>query len=254
MSVRRDERVVYKEPVLEKLNEEQVSAFRKYHHFFVGEPGLWAFLKYETAAVLLAPMPGAMGLFLRKLFYPGMFRHVGSGVVWGRNVSLRHPWRISIGDRVGIDDGCLLDAKGGGEEGIEIGNDVLIARDSIIQAKASPIKLGDRCSIGSQCQLSSAGGIVMGKAVMVGGQCYIGGGRYHIDDRATYMMDQGLYSKGPVVIDDDVWVGAGVNILDGVHIGQGCVIGSGAVVREDLPPFTVVTPYQKLVMLPRGEA
>lgn len=245
----KSERAVYKDAVLEKISEERTSPVAKYQDFFVGEPGLGAFLKYELITSVLGPMTGALGLFLRKTFYPMLFGNVGSGVVWGRNISLRYPGNIRVGDRTAIDDSCLLDGKGGQ---VEIGNDVLIARDSIIQAKASPIQLGDRVSIGSQCQLSSAGGIQMGKAVMVGGQSYIGGGRYHIEDRETPMMDQGLYSKGPVIIEDDVWIGAGARILDGVHVGRGCVIGAGAVVREDLPPFTVATPYQKLVMLPRG--
>jgi acetyltransferase-like isoleucine patch superfamily enzyme len=254
MTVSRQEQAVYKKPVLESINEEKSSAIQKYRDFFIGKPGLLEMVKYELAVTLLAPMTGALGLALRKAFYPQLFRKVGQGVVWGKNISLRHPGRISIGDRVGIDDDCLLDAKGGQEEGIQVGNDVLIARSSIIQCKTGPIRLGDRVSIGSQCQLSSVSGIFLGNAVMVGGQCYIGGGRYHIEDRDTPIMDQGLFSKGPVVVDEDVWVGAGVTILDGVHIGKGCVIGSGAVIREDLPPYSVVTPYQKLVLLPRGEA
>lgn len=254
MDMSRQERAIHKEPVLEKLSREDTSAFEKYRAFFVGKAGLPAFMQYELAVTLLAPLPGALGFMLRKLFYPALFARVGRGANWGRNIALRHPGAIRLGERVGIDDNCLLDARGAGAEGIQIGDDVLIARDSIIQCKTGPIRLGDRCSIGSQCQLSSVSGIILGKAVMVGGQGYIGGGRYWTGDREKYIMDQGLYTKGPVVIEDDVWVGAGATILDGVHIGRGCVIGSGAVIREDLPPYSVVTPYQKLVMLPRGQS
>ena len=39
----------------------------------------------------------------------------------------------------------------------------------------------------------------------------------------------------PVVIEDDVWLGAGVIVLPGVHLGRGCVIGAGAVVTGDVP-------------------
>ena len=246
------ERTVYKDSVLKSLNRSGTSARQKYESFFVGRPGLWALLRYELAATALAPMPGAFGLFLRKTLYPGLFRRAGSGVVWGRNISLRHPGRISVGNRVAIDDGCLLDARGAGSDGISIGDDVLIARDTIIQAKASPISIGDHCTIASQCQLSAAGEIRLGRSVMVGGQCYIGGGRYRIGGRSVPMAEQELYSRGPVVIEDDVWIGAGVTILDGVRIGTGSVIGAGALVREDVPPLTVATPYQKLVLIPRA--
>ena len=47
-------------------------------------------------------------------------------------------------------------------------------------------------------------------------------------------------SKGPIVIDDDVWIGYGATVLSGVHIGQGAVIAAGAVVTKDVPPYAVV--------------
>lgn len=245
------EKEVHKEKILGNLNQENVSAFQKYRDFFVGSRDMLTFLRFELSQMFLALLPGAVGLLLRKKLYPVLFKKVGSGVVFGRNLALRHPGSIVLGDRVAIDDNCLLDAKGAGEEGFVIGNDVLIARDTIIQAKCAFIEIGDHCSIGSQCQLSSAGGIQFGKNVMIAGQCYIGGGRYHTEDRTIPMMEQGLYSKGPVVIEDDVWIGAGVVIQDGVHIGRGSVIGSGAVVREDIPEYTIVTPHHRLIMLPR---
>jgi acetyltransferase-like isoleucine patch superfamily enzyme len=252
MSPSGPERTLQKESLQDSVNRAERSALRRYQSFFVGQQGLWPLLRYELAAGILAPLPGAMGLFLRRRFYPHLFRQVGSGVVWGRNIAIRHPGRITIGNRVGIDDGCLLDARGSGEEGISIGDDVVIARDTIIQAKVSGIRIGSRCTISSQCQLSSSGGIQLGQAVMVGGQCYIGGGLYRTEDRTVPMRDQALYTRGPVIIEDDVWIGAGVTILDGVRIGTGSVVGAGAVVRDDLPAFTLATPYQKLVLLPRG--
>ncbi len=46
-------------------------------------------------------------------------------------------------------------------------------------------------------------------------------------------------SKGPIVIDDDVWIGYGAIILSGVHIGQGAVIGAGSIVAKDVPPYAI---------------
>ena len=246
--------VIEKKSLVKSLGESETSALKKYQNFFVGSSGLGALLKYELLTVFLGPLPGALGLLLRKQLFPSLCQQVGGGVVWGRNISLRHPGKITLGDRVAIDDHCLVDAKGGEKEGITIGNDVMIARSTIIQAKNGPISIGDHCSIGSQCQLSSVGGISLGTSVMMAGQCYIGGGRYHTVDRATPMMEQGLYSNGPVVIGNDVWIGSGVIVQDGVQIGNGCVIGSGTVVTENIPDFAIVIPNRKLLFLPRGES
>lgn len=254
MIMTKHKRAVYKEADFKQLNEKRTSSFQKYHDFFVGRPGLASFVKYEIICSFLGPMPGGLGLLFRKWFFPRLFRRVGSGVLWGRNITLRHPFKIEIGNRVAIDDNCLLDARGAGSEGIQIGNDVLIARDCIIQAKCAPVTIGDRCTIGSQCQLSSAGGISLGKSVGLAGQCYIGGGRYEYDDKDVPILDQLLYSKGKVIIEDDAWVGAGAIVQDGVRIGKGSVVGAGAIVREDLPEYTVVTPHQKFIMLPRGHS
>ena len=241
-----------KPPVLETVFGRETSAIDKYRAVFVGRGGLGALLRFELITGIAGSMPGALGLWLRKISYPKLLARSGRGVVWGRHVTLRHPGRIFVGDRVAVDDHCLLDARGAGEEGIRIGDDTLIARDTIIQAKASWIRVGGRCVIGSQCQLSSAGGIEIGQAVMIAGQCYIGGGRYYTDDPAVPMRDQGAYAKGPVVIEDDVWIGAGVVVQDGVRIGRGSVIGAGMVVREDVPPMTIAVAHQRLVCLPRS--
>lgn len=48
------------------------------------------------------------------------------------------------------------------------------------------------------------------------------------------------FSKGNIIIDDDVWIGYGATIMSGVHIGQGAVIAAGAVVTKDVPPYAIV--------------
>ncbi|MEZ4484842.1 MAG: DapH/DapD/GlmU-related protein [Syntrophotaleaceae bacterium] len=55
-----------------------------------------------------------------------------------------------------------------------------------------------------------------------------------------------------MIIGDDVWIGAGVRILDGVRIGKGSVIGAGAVVAKDVPGYSKVMPVQRMLTLSRG--
>lgn len=212
------------------------SALGKYQSFFVGHSGFGKLLRYELTMMLTAGLGGALGYQLRKTFFPGLFAVAGRGVVFGRALILRCPGRVSLGDAVLIDDNCTLDARGDGEAAsIEIGSKSLIARDTILVVKDGHIRIGENCSIGSQCFLGSVAGIEMGNHVLIAGQCFIGGGRYHTKLGAGPMVDQGLVTKGPVVIGNDVWIGAKVAVLDGVKIGDGAIIGAGAVVTGDVP-------------------
>lgn len=249
ITTKKEERLVPKERLLEGIHGNR-SGFKRYKDFFVG-PG--SFILYEIAVMFLAPLPGALGLQLRKAFYPRLFKRVGSGTVWGQNIALRHPKRISIGNNVAIDDNCTLNAQGSGDAGIVIDDDVLIARNTIMRTKGAGITIGKRCVISSQCQLSAVGGIEIGNNVMIAGQSFIGGGRYKTDDPDTPIMDQPVYSKGAVIIEDDVWIGASAVIQDGVRIGRGSVVGAGAVIREDVPENTVVVPQHRMMMLPRDK-
>jgi len=243
---------VQKEATLSKVYRRNSSALGKYQDFFVGSDRWSALLKFELAAVFMQSMPGALGYFLRKKFYPYLCASVGQDVNWGRNITLRHPGRIYIGDRVAIDDDCLIDAGGSGERGVRVGSDVLIARSTHLQGKTGWLELGDHCVIASHCQMISASGLSIGKWGMISAHCYIGGGRYRIKDRQTPVMKQEVYSKGPIVMEEDVWLGVGVIVQDGVRIGRGSVIGAGAVIREDIPEYAVVTPHTRQLILPRG--
>ncbi|WP_299841352.1 DapH/DapD/GlmU-related protein [uncultured Jannaschia sp.] len=217
------------------------SGYAKYKAFFVGREGFGAFLRYELAVILAGPMAGAAGYVLRGRLFPGLFARVGRGVNFGRNLILRCPGRIALGDRIAIDDNCTLDARGvGTEDRFEIGCNTLLARDTVLVVKSGSLAIGRNCSIGAQSTLSGTNGIVLGDDVLVAGQCYIGGGRYLTELGQGSMAAQGLVSKGPTVIGSDVWLGAGVRVLDGVRVGDGAIVGAGAVVTKDVSPNTIV--------------
>ena len=62
---------------------------------------------------------------------------------------------------------------------------------------------------------------------------------HNFEDTEKRIDEQGV-STTPVVIDDDVWIGANAVILPGVHIGNHCVVAAGAVVTKDVPPHSLV--------------
>lgn len=241
MNFSKQKRTISKEPMTQTLYGGDSSDLKRYQDFFIGAPGLSELLKFELITMLMGPFPGGLGLFLRKQFYPRLFKRVGSNTLWGRNITLRHAGKIEIGDRVAIDDNCLLDAKGAGNEGVVLGDDVIISRDCVIQGKNGPVTIMNKTDIGCNTIISSVSGIKIGHSVLIAGNCYIGGGRYISENLQIPMIEQGVYSKGPVVIGDDVWLGAGAVVIDGIRIGKGCIVGAGAVVTKDLPDYAIAT-------------
>src|SRR4051812_5944455 len=106
----------------DQLFTASMSARQKYAALIVGKTGFGSLLAYELIVTLTQSVPGALGLVLRKAFYPMLLGSCGRNVVFGQNVALRHPHKIHIADDVVVDDNCLLDAKGGDGSGIHIGS------------------------------------------------------------------------------------------------------------------------------------
>ncbi len=229
------------------LLDQDRSAASKYRSMFVGRRGLWPFLKYELVHLFVLPFPGALGLALRRIFVPSVLGHVGRGAIIGRNVTLRHPHKIRIGANAVIDDGAVLDAKGEANRGIDVGAGVFIGRNTILTCKEGSITIGESTNISAGCQLLSESEIVLGKSCFLAGACYlVAGGNHPITDTSRPIMDQPSSAKGGIRVGDDVWLGAGVTVLDGVTIGAGSVVGAGAVVAASLPEFTYAVADRRL--------
>ena len=216
------------------------SAVQRYRDFFIGRAGMGALIAYELVNGLAASRSGAFGYWLRKKLFPYLLGEIGPGVLWGRHITLRHGRKMRIGAGTVIDDNCLLCARGAEEGGFVLGNEVAIARNSTLIVKKGFMEIGDHCSIGSETLIGAVGGIRLGDHVLVAGHSYIGGARYGSQRSGVPMMNQGMYSRGPVEIGDDVWLGAGVRVLDGVKIGTGVIVAAGAVVTRDVPDFSIV--------------
>ncbi len=214
------------------------SSRMKYTELVVGRPGLGALLKYELVVTLAQPRAGALGLALRKALYPLLLGSCGRNVVFGQNVVVRHPHKIHIGTNVVIDDNCLLDAKGGNNRGIRIGDGVFVGRNTILSCKDGDIELGAGANLGFNCEVFSASRVVIGRGVLMAAYSYVIGGDHDFSDPGKAVLDQSRTSAG-VTIGDGVWMGAGAKILDGVAIGDHAVIGAGAVVRDDVPAAAI---------------
>ncbi|MGI4893878.1 MAG: acyltransferase [Janthinobacterium lividum] len=100
------------------------------------------------------------------------------------------------------------------------------------------IELGDRSDLGMDSLI--IGPVQVGRDVMMGPRCILLASSHEIASVDVPMNTQGFRPDRPIVIEDDVWIGAGCIILPGRRIGTGSVVGAGSVVVSDVPPWSVV--------------
>ena len=218
------------------------SALGKYKDVVVGSQSLFTFLFFEWC-MLLSPVPGALGLALRKIFWPSLLGSCGKGVLFGVNVVLRHPGRIHLGSSVVISEGCILDARSSDEtRAIVLEDNVIMSSNVMLSCKNGSIAIGQHTGINAQAIIQSTNKcpVKIGKDVVVGQRCLvIGGGNYNIDRSDVPIRKQGIKHDGGVTIQDDVWLGGNVTVVGGVTIENGAVVGAGAVVTKSMPEMSI---------------
>lgn len=99
------------------------------------------------------------------------------------------------------------------------------------------ISIGNNVSFNYRCHIGAINRIIIGNNVLVGSQVLITD-HFHGNWEKEFDIppkERELYSKGEVVIEDNVWIGEGVCILPNVHIGKNSVIGANSVVLNDIP-------------------
>ncbi len=224
------------------LTKNDNSSFQKYRKMVLGQQSIMLFIKYEITTALFGSFPGSLGFLLRRYFFKFIIGCVGDGVIFGKDITIRHGHKIHIGSKVVVDDHVVLDAKGDFNQGILLEDDSIISRNSVLSCKDGSIRIGKNVSLGINSLIHSIkdSDVNIGENAIIGAFTYlIGGGNYHYDEMNIPIKEQGTYSKGGINVGENVWIGSHVQILDGVKIGNDSIIAAGAVVNQNIPDFTV---------------
>jgi len=136
-----------------------------------------------------------------------------------------------------IEDYVLLDSGLKAESCLVIGTRCKIKQGVILRTYDGSIKIGDRVSIGEHTVIAGHGNISVGDCTLIAGHCCISAAN-HIFAVHGLIRFQGETAKG-INIGNNVWIGVGAIVLDGVTIGDGAVVGAGSVVTHDLPACTI---------------
>lgn len=103
--------------------------------------------------------------------------------------------------------------------------------------------IGNNVSMGYDCHIGVIDAIEIADHVMLASKVYITDhfhGSTELEDLKIPPIERALFSKGRVVIEENVWIGEGVVILPNVRVGKGAVVGANAVVTRDVPPYAIV--------------
>src|ERR1700733_2148463 len=126
--------------------------------------------------------------------------------------------RITLGSRISFGPGCWL----------------------LTHEPEGRLEVGDDTSIAGYCVLSAAADVRIGRSVLFARNVYIADHRHGFELDGTPIIEQPLQEIRPVVVEDGAWLGQNVVLLPGVTVGRGAVVGANSVIREDVPPRSVV--------------
>lgn len=112
--------------------------------------------------------------------------------------------------------------------------------DSYLGERFKPsVTIGQNTIIGPYNAFAAMNKIVIGDYVLFAPYVHINDLTHGYSDITKPIMQQQVFSSGPIIIENGCWLGFGSHVLSGVTIGQNAVIGANSVVTKDIPPFSV---------------
>jgi acetyltransferase-like isoleucine patch superfamily enzyme len=194
----------------------------------------------QTVMSLLGGIPSLAGVGLRGLAYKALLKADGIPII-EHNVRLLCPANIRLGKQVYLDSQVYLHALPGG---ITIGAGTNLMHGTtfhVFNYRGLPhagIFVGQNCFFGEYTCIRGQGGVRIGDGVYTGTQVNIAAVNHVFADPNQFIKDQGITADG-ITIEDDVWLGSRVTVVDGVTVGKGSIVGAGAVVTKSIPAYSI---------------
>lgn len=214
---------------------------KQLRYYLAGQSAsLPAYLLEQVILGLFGWIPGLVGIGLRAVVYRAIMTLRGIPAIEA-GVRIVYASNVRLGQNTYLDHGVYLNALPGG---ITIGADSFIMHHTVLHTfnyrhlPRAGISIGQKCFIGEFNVMRGQGGIQIGDGVYTGPMVQIMAINHVYDNPDIPIREQGITAKG-IIIEDDVWIGSGAVILDGLTIGKGSVIGAGAVVTQDIPPYSL---------------
>jgi acetyltransferase-like isoleucine patch superfamily enzyme len=195
----------------------------------------------QLVTFLVGWVPTIVGIGLRAVAYRLILSMDGWAAI-ENGVRLRFAGNVRLGRGAYLDQGVYLHAC---PNGIEIGDGTLVMHGSILHVynfrsiPHSGIRIGRESLIGEYNVIRGQGGVTIGDRVYTSPLVQMLAVNHVFDDPQRPFVEQGITAQG-IVVEDDVWIGAGAILTDGVRVGRGAVVAAGAVVTQDVPPHTIV--------------
>ena len=167
---------------------------------------------------------------IKNVYYKHKLKSVGKGLHLGRGSTIIGGKRIVIGDDFHAGNGLAL----------QVWNK---ENNPYIQEEFdSQLKIGNSVSLMKNVMISCASSVEIGNGVLMGDNVFISDNLHGMPgsqlDKAP--LEREIYVKGPIVIEDNVWIGRNACIIGSVRVGKGAIIGANAVVTHDVAPNKVV--------------
>lgn len=128
------------------------------------------------------------------------------------------------------------------------GTRIAVGRDSVIDSfvKIKPaggegeVVIGERVTINAGCVIYTGNGLTIGNDVSIAANCVFAPVNHEFRDRNRLIREQRFQSsRGGILIEEDVWIGAGCVLLDGAILRRGAVIGAMSLVRGEVPAYSI---------------